>query len=98
MMVDENNSVSFRLPASSFDGLGFADFIVQRGGSKFGFVGIEITVAGEEFEYVFNVFRFDAVTLGLDNNEIEGGGGGRLRYQDVAVESSDVCVCKEGPP
>ena len=96
-MAEENNSFSLRLLASSL--LGFEDFVVHRGDSKFGFVGIEITVAGKELECVLNVFRFGAVTLGLDNNEIDGGGGGgRLRYQDVAVESSDACDCNEGPP
>ena len=52
-------------------------------------VGIVMTV-GELFEYGVKVFKFGGGIFWLDNKEIDGGGGGgRLRYQDVTVESSD---------
>jgi hypothetical protein len=52
-------------------------------------VGMVITV-GELLGYGVNVFRFGGGIFWLDNNEIDGsGGGGKFRYQDVTVESSE---------
>ena len=75
--------------------------IVQIGGSKLEWVGKVIT-ADVFWGYAIKESIFGVVTLWLDSNDIEegrggAGGGGKLRYHDVTVESSDEWPGKFGP-
>ena len=86
---------------STFDKIWSWGLIAQIGGSKVEFVGRVIT-ADVFWGHAINVSIFGTGILWLESNEIDVGidgvgGGGKLRYHELIVESSVEWTGKLGP-
>ena len=91
--IEENISVLSTPHGSSLAVIG-GDFIVHIGVPVFEFVGMVITVDCKLFGKLANVFMLGGWIFGFDTKEIDDGGG-RLTYQDVAVESPVSWDCND---